>query len=586
MDIDAWVTTAVLGLVLGALVLDRFPPAGVLLGANLILLLAGVTDTEAAFSGFANPAPITVAALFVVAAGAQRTGLFSVIVDRLLGRVGRPGAAHARLLLPTVGASAFLNNTPLVAMVIPDVVSWCRRNGRRASRYLLPLSYAAILGGTLTVIGTSTNLVVSGLLVDAGGDALGLFDVAVIGAPVVIVGLVVLFSVTIPLLPHRTTAPEQAAEQRDFQIEMRVRPDGALVGRSIADAGLRDLAGVYLVQLRRGEGLVAPVRPGDVLAGGDVLTFVGEVDNVLDLQRMAGLESVARRELDGVSVAERGVHEVVVGRASPIVGQTLKEADFRARYGAAVVAIHRAGQVLEGKLGDIRLRNGDTLLVVADAAFRRRYMRSREFLVVAEIDAPVPSAGRRAPFVASVLVGFVALVGVGLLSTVEGALVAAAAMVLGRVMTFAEAKTAVDLDVVLLIAAAFGVGRAVQSSGLAEQIGDGVVSALGGAGTFGLVLGVVVATSLLTEIVTNNAAVVVVFPIALEVAAEATIDPSLMAIVVALAASTSFLSPIGYQTNTMVYGPGGYRFSDYVRAGAPLSAAVQLTIATTATLLA
>ena len=586
MGVDAWLTIAVLVAMLLALVADRFPPAGVVLAANLALLLAGVTDTDGAFAGFSNPAPITVAALFVLAAGAQRTGLLAVVVDRLLGRAGRVGVAHARLLLPSLGASALLNNTPLVAMVIPDVVAWCRRNGRNASRYLLPLSYAAILGGTLTVIGTSTNLVVSGLLEDLTGEPLGLFEMAVIGGPVVIVGVVVLFGVSIPLLPQRSTAPDDLlSSTREFRVEMRV-VDGPLAGRAVETVGLRRLAGVFLVQLRRGDGVVAPVAPDQLLAVGDVLTFVGEVDNVLDLNRMSGLEPVARSEVDDVSTVGRGVYEVVVGRTSPIAGRTLKEADFRARYGAAVLAIHRAGHVLEGKLGDIRLRNGDTLLVVANTAFRRRYARSRDFLVVAEIEAPAPSASRLAPFVGLVTAGFVVGVGIGILSTVEGALLAAGLMVAGRVMTFQEATRSVDLDVVLLIGAAFGVGEAVRASGLATEIADGFVATFDGWGTFGLILGVVIATSLLTEIVTNNAAVVVVFPIAASVALETGIDPSLMAIVVGVAGSTSFLSPIGYQTNTMVYGPGGYRFVDYLRSGAPLSVAVQLTIAGSATLLA
>ncbi|MEM9465816.1 MAG: SLC13 family permease [Actinomycetota bacterium] len=586
MATDAWLTLLVLVVMFGALVRDRLPPAGVVLAANVALLVIGVTDVQAAFVGFSNPAPITVAALFVLAAGAQRTGLLSVLVDRLLGREGRRGAAHARLLLPSLGASAFLNNTPLVAMVIPDVVAWCRRNGRNASRYLLPLSYAAILGGTLTVIGTSTNLVVSGLLEGVGEEPLGLFDTAVIGGPVVVIGVIVLFGVSIPLLPQRPTAPDDfLTSTREFRVEMRVT-DGALAGRSIEAAGLRHLAGVYLAQLRRGDGVVAPVGPDEVLVAGDELTFVGEVDNVLDLNRMGGLEPVARDAVDDVPAVGRGVYEVVVGRTSPIAGRTLKEADFRARYGAAVLAIHRAGQVLDGKLGDIRLRNGDTLLVVANAAFRRRYARSQDFLVVAEIEAPAPSASRHAPFVGVVTVGFVAVVASGLLTTVEGALLAAGLMIVGRVMTFSEAKQAVDLDVVLLIGSAFGVGEAVRASGLAAEIADTFVENLDGFGTFGLILGIVIATSLLTEIVTNNAAVVVVFPVAAAVAADAGIEFSLIGVVVGLAASTSFLSPIGYQTNTMVYGPGGYRFVDYVRSGLPLSVAVQLTIATTATALA
>lgn len=580
MSGEELITIVVLVGTFGVLILDRVPPSAAVLGATLILLLADVVGPRAAFAGFSNPAPITVAALFVVAAGTQRTGLVSALVSRLLGRPRRRGLAHARLLLPAVGASGIFNNTPLVAMLIPDVVAWTRRNRRDASRYLLPLSYAAILGGTLTVLGTSTNLVVSGLLEDTGEDALGVFEFAKIGAPVAAVGIVVLFGVSIPLLRPRMTAPEQFdATAREFLMEMRVTGDPSIAGRTVEDAGLRGLAGVYLVQVRRGTRSITPVGPDEVLEAGDDLVFAGEVSNVLDLQRMRGLEPTGHDMVDTLTVAGRGLYEVVVGRMSPIAGQTLREADFRARYDAAVIAVHRAGHRLDAKFGDVRLRHGDTLVVVAGVDFRARWSQGPDFLVVAALDAPAPAAGSKAPAVAFTVAAFVVLSGFGVLSTMEGALVAAAAMVLTGVLNFDEAKRAIDLDVVLLIGAAFGLGAAVEQSGLAVRIADGFVGGLDGFGTFGLALGVVMATSVLTEMITNNAAAVVVFPIALAIAGPAGIDPRIMAIAVAIAASTSFLSPIGYQTNTMVYGPGGYRVGDYVRSGLPLSIAVQLTIA-------
>ncbi len=578
---DELITIAVLIGTFGVLVLDRVPPSATVLGATLALLVADVVGPREAFAGFSNPAPITVAALFVVAAGSQRTGLVSALVSRLLGRPSRRGFAHARLLVPTVGASALFNNTPLVAMLIPDVVAWTRRNRRDASRYLLPLSYAAILGGTLTVLGTSTNLVVSGLLEDTGEDALGVFEFAKVGAPVAAVGMLVLFAVSIPLLRSRMSTPEQFdATAREFLVEMRVTGHASVAGRTVEAAGLRGLAGVYLVQIRRGARSIAPVGPEEVLEAGDELVFAGEVSNVLDLQRMRGLEPTGHEMVDTLAVAGRGLYEVVVGRMSPIAGQTLREADFRARYDAAVMAVHRAGHRLDAKFGDVRLRHGDTLVVVAGTDFRARWSQGPDFLVVAALDAPVPVASAKAPAVGVTLAAFVVLSGLGVVSTMEGALLAAAAMVATRVLTFDEAKRAIDLDVVLLIGAAFGLGAAVEQSGLAVSIAGGFVDGLDGLGVFGIALAVVMATSVLTELITNNAAAVVVFPIALAIAGPAGIDLRIMAIAVAIAASTSFLSPIGYQTNTMVYGPGGYRVTDYVRSGLPLTIAVQLTIAT------
>ena len=586
MSTDEWITVAVLAVTFGVLIFDRLAPSATVLAATVTLLLTDVIDAGEAFSGFSNPAPITVAALFVLAAGAQRTGFLSAGVSRLLGRPRRRGVAHARLLVPVAGASAFFINTPLVAILIPDVVAWTRRNGRDASRYLLPLSYATILGGTLTVLGTSTNLVVSGLLEDAGEDALGMFEFAKVGAPVFVVGFVVLFGVSIPLLRPRLTAPEQFdATTREFLVEMRVTSDPSVAGRTVEEAGLRGLTGVYLVEIRRGARVISPVGPDETVEEGDVLVFAGDVSNVIDLQRMRGLESRGSDMVETLDVAGRRLYEVVVGRMSPIAGHTLREADFRARYDAAVLAVHRAGHRIETKLGEVRLRHGDTLVVVAGVDFRARWSQGPDFLVVAALDAPPPAATAKAPIVAAALGAFVVLSALDVVSTVEGALLAAAAMVVSRVLTFDEAKRAVDLDVVLLIGAAFGLGAAVQGSGLAARIADGFVDSLDGYGTFGLVLAIVMTTSVLTEIITNNAAAVVVLPISLAIAGPAGVDMRLMAIAVAIAASTSFISPIGYQTNTMVYGPGGYRVVDYVRSGLPLSLAVQLTIATTVTVL-
>ena len=586
MEADAVITLVVLVLTLGTLIADRFPPAGVVLAATVALLIGNVITASEAFSGFSNPAPLTVAALFVVAAGAQRTGLLSAPLAKLLGKPAGKGVAHARLLVPTALSSAVLNNTPLVAILIPDVLAWCRRNSRNGSRYLLPLSYASILGGTLTLLGTSTNLVVSGLLEETGAEPLGIFEFAKIGLPVALVGMFVLFAVSIPLIPNRKAAADQDDDEaRAFLVEMRVSGDKSMHGQTVSSAGLRSLDGVYLAQLRRAHQSIVPVGPEEILAEGDILTFAGQVDNVLDLERMPGLNSVIESQVDSIDAVDRGLFEVVIGRMSAVAGMTLRESDFRARYGAAVLAIHRSGQRLDEKLGDVRLRHGDTLILVAGDSFRRRYGQSREFLVVAELDAPAPVASANAPVVAGIIVGFVALAATGVLSTLEAALVAAGAMVGSRVMTFGDAKRSVDLDVILLIAAAFGLGAAVETSGLAASIADSFTGAFASFGTFGLVLGLVLATSVLTEIVTNNAAAVVVFPIALAVAEPAGVDPRLMAMALAIAASTSFLSPVGYQTNTMVYGPGGYRFADYIKAGLPLSISVQLTIAATVTLM-
>lgn len=580
MSFDAWFTLGVVIVMLLALARELAPPAALVLAATVTLLVAGVIDEAQAFAGFSNPAPLTVAALYVLARGAEKTGLMGPLVGRLLGNrpeVGR--RTLARTLLPSAGISAFINNTPLVAMMIPEITSWCAKRNLSPSRLLLPLSYAAILGGTITVIGTSTNLVVSGLLEESGEDPLGLFEITPVGGVSALLGLALLIALIPRLLPERRGAEQTLTdEMREFVVEMEVEAGGKLDGVSVEDAGLRHLEGVYLVEIERDGRMIAPVAPTTELRGSDRLTFVGQADLVVDLQRTTGLRSAEDKHLLAIDSPQHTFFEAVIGGSSPLVGQTLIESDFRARFGAAVVAIHRAGARVRGKLGEVHLRPGDTLLLLAGRDFRGRWRESRDFLLVARLGGSPPSASRKAPIVGITAVAMISLAALEVMPILQLALVAAGALIVTRVLTVGEARNAIDLDVIVLIAAAFGVGAAIEVTGLASTIADGLVSALNPLGDVGIILGIVVATSLLTEVITNNAAAVVLFPIAVAVAVETGLDPRAMAIAIAVTASSSFLTPLGYQTNTMVYGPGGYRFADYLRAGIPLNVAVVAVI--------
>ena len=576
MTVDAWLTLALVVVTVAVLASERLSPPFAVFGAVTVLLGAGVIDVEEAFSGFSNPAPITVAALYVLAAAAEKTGVLEGISARLM--IGRsPGASERRLLtrilVPTAVSSGFVNNTPIVAMAAPAVLSWSRRTGEPPSRFLMPISFAAILGGLLTLIGTSTNLVVSGLLEQSGRAPLGLFEISRVGVPVALAGVALLIVITPWLLPIRKPAIElTAADAREFTVEMIVVSGSMLAGRSIREANLRNLQGVFLVEVERDGRRIAPVSPDEVLVEGDRLTFAGNVEQVLDLQRMAGLVSAEERHFSiGGSALRRKLFEVVVAEGSSLAGATLKEVGFRSKYGAAVLAIHRAGGRVQAKLGEVDLRPGDVLLVLADPGFRRRSLERRDFLVIAPLSGETPPRREKAPIVALVGAALLVLAGTGALDIVVAALLAAFALVALRVLTPAEARDAVDLNVVILIAASFGLGAAIFSSGLAERIAHGVTGLAGDSTDVGLLAGVLLTTLLLTELITNNAAAVLMFPIAVAVATEASLDPRPFAIAVAVGASASFLTPIGYQTNTMVYGIGGYHFGDFARLGLPLT---------------
>jgi di/tricarboxylate transporter len=573
MSVEAWITAVVVVAMLVSLATELMPPAAAVLAATVILLVTGVIDEGQAFSGFSNSAPLTVAALYIVAFAADKTGLLGPLVNRLLGKENRiTQGAVARLDIPTAAISAFINNTPLVAMLIGQVNSWCSKMGVSPSKLLLPISYAAILGGTLTVIGTSTNLVASGLLEEAGQAPIGLFEITKVSWLAVVAGMLVLIFIVPRILPVRQSAIEEFTEEmRDFTVQMEVIFDGPMDGQTVTDAGLRNLKGIFLVEIERDGHKLPAVGPNRELLGGDRLTFTGNASSVVDFQRTPGLRSAETEHMLEVDSPEHTFFEAVIGADSRLVGRTPAGVGFRGQYQAAIVALHRAGERIDRGLGRITLEAGDTLILLAGPDFQTRSRRNKDFLVVARIGGPPPSATKRAPFVGAIAVAVIVLAAFNVLSILELALLAAGLLIVTRTISFSEAGQAIDFSVILLIAAAFGVGAAMEVTGLAETVANGMVDLFGGWGELGIIFGLVLATTFLTEVITNNAAVVVIFPIAIAIAAEAGIDARIVAMTLAIAASSSFLTPMGYQTNTMVYGPGGYRFTDYLRAGIPMN---------------
>jgi di/tricarboxylate transporter len=582
MTIDAWITLAVLVVTFGVLAFDRLPAAGAMGAAVGVLLLTDVIDQGEALSGLSSSAPVTIAALYVLAGAATVTGALSPLIDRVLdgssgranGGAGAGGSRSriARLSGMTGALSAVLPNTPLVALAAPRVVTWCRRSSVSASPYLMPLSYAAVLGGVVTVIGTSTNLVVSDLLVAQGGDPLGIFEITGVGLPVAAVGVAVLVLTAPRLLRHRHGAGvEVAAASQPYTIALRVDTDGPLIGQTIDEAGLRHLRGVFLAGVERG-GAVIPARPGTMLGAGDVCYFAGDVVDVVDLLEIRGMSSAEDAHVVGAGDRpDAGLFEAVVSERSELAGSTLRDAGFRARYDAAVLAIRRHDDDLPGKLGTVVLRPGDVLLVLATPEFERQWRGHGDFSVIASLDAPPPVRRDRAGIVLLAIAGMIALSVTNVLDLMEASLLAAAVLIATRVISATEARRAVNLNVVLTIAMSVSLGTAVSVSGLAAEMAT-VLGSIGDPfGDIGRLVAVLVATMLLTELLSNNAAAALMVPVATATALEANLDPRSLAIVVLIGASCSFLSPIGYQTNLMVYGLGGYKFRDFTIVGAPLT---------------
>ena len=569
MTLAAGFTLLVVAVTVFFIARDTVSP-DVVLGAALVALAAsGVIDIETALSGFSNPAIATIAAMFIVAAGLQATGVLEVVSDRLFRGVETLTPALFRTTVSTAAISAFVNNTPVVAMAMPAVGSWSRRTRISPSKILIPTSYASILGGVCTLIGTSTNLVSDGLLRSHGLAGLDFFELARIGVPAAVIGIIYLVFVAPRLLPERVTLRDLDGDLRRYTAEFEVIEPSVLTGKTVEQAGLRRLPGLFLVSIERETGTIAPVGPGVRLFPADRLTFAGVLETIVDLRKFRGLEPVAeekRHERPGSAE----LHEAVVSQGSPLIGTSIRDANFRGRYNAAVIAVHRHGERIASRIGDIVLRPGDTLLVEAGPGFTRAFRDSRDFYLVSRVDESQPLRHDRMLASVAVLALVVITASLRVFPITIAALGGAILMVALRCLTPGEAKRAVDWSVLIMIGAALGIAQALESSGAAELIGSGIVVAGSGLGPIGVLAGVLIASMVLTELVSNTAAIALMFPIALSAAAQLGIDPRSFLIGATIAASFSFSTPIGYQTNLMVYGPGGYQFRDFTRVGVPL----------------
>ncbi|WP_419308088.1 SLC13 family permease [Chromohalobacter israelensis] len=571
MELSAFLTLATVLSVLATLVITRIAPDVVLMAALAFLVISGILTPSEALAGFANPGVMTIATLYVVAAGLKETGAIQWLAHRLLGQPRRLRQAQLRVLLPASGLSAFMNNTTVVAMFIPAIQEWAARLRLPTSKLLLPLSYASILGGTCTLIGTSTNLVVDGLLQSERGISLHMFELAWVGVPLVVIAGGFLYLMADRLLPNRQGALEQLEQAREYAVEVRVIPQGPLEGKSIADAGLRSLAHGYLADIERDGELMTAVPPETKLQADDILVFVGAPECARELRRVHGLRPANGdvRKLD-IAHHRRCLVEAVIGPDFTGIEQTVRESRFRSRYQAVILSISRHGRRLPGKLGDIRLQVGDTLLMETAQEFVSQYQYRKDFLLVSALNDSTPPDFRKAPWALGILGAMVLVSATGLLSILEAAFLAGGAMLLTRCVTASKARRYLELSVLIVIAASFALGNAMDKTGAASQIAQWLLLVDGLSPWIALVM-VYALTVAFTELITNNAAAVLMFPVAAAVAEQLGVSIMPFAIGIMFAASASFMTPLGYQTNLMVLGPGGYRFVDYLRLGAPMS---------------
>jgi di/tricarboxylate transporter len=405
----------------------------------------------------------------------------------------------------------------------------------------------------------------------------GFFTLGVIGVPAAIVGLCYILLASRRLLPERRSPEAAAGDPRQYTIEMLVQPNSPIDGRSIEDAGLRHLAGVYLASIERASEVIIAVPPTHRLVAHDRLVFVGVVDSIVDLQRVRGLVPATDQIMKLTMPRHtRTLVEAVVSAASPLVGQSVRDARFRTRYGAVVIAVHRAGERIQSKIGDIVLRAGDTLLLEAPPSFVETYRNSWDFFLVSPVANSQPRNHERGWIALAILLGFVALASSDVVSELNAALIAGAALGVTGCLTAGDARRSVDWVTLIAIGAALGIGRTVEATGLADAVAATLIPMFQPLGDLGVLAGMYLLVLVFTEILTNNAAAALMFPVAYAISTATGMNMMPFAVVIAVAASAGFATPLGYQTHLMVYGPGGYRFWDYVRIGVPLDILVMI----------
>jgi di/tricarboxylate transporter len=592
MTLEMIFVAAVLVCTFAALIREWLSADAVLMGALAAVTLFGVIDIEQAMDGFANPTIVALGSLYIVSVALRNTGALSRAGQIFLGGVRNLRAVIGRLSVSVSFFSAFLNNTPVVAMGIPTVQSWAKQMELPPSKILIPLSYASILGGVCTLIGTSTNLVLDGLMRAEGLAGFGFFELAGVGLPCVIVGWVYLVVVSPWLLEERRPPLEAEKKERRDVLELMVQPDSPLVGQTVEETNIRKFPDLHLIRIDRGETAISPIQEGEFINAEDRLFYVPEPGMEIeepDLSAYPGLDIVDEDDESQLRQAERETHQIVIREGSRLIRRQVRDARFLERFNAIVTGIRRRGRHIRGPVEDIRLQAGDTILLDTGRGFHDAFQDNPDFYVVSGVggiqeqqDEPddIEVKPLQMGFALAILVGIVGFAASGVVHISLAALAGCLLLIGFNIVSVGEARQAVDWEVLIVIGAALGLARAIDVSGLAAELGNVLVDLGKTFGPIGLLAAVVVGTMILTELITNNGAVALFFPVALSLAKMEGLNPRPFIVAMAVAGSLSMSTPLGYQTNLMVYSAGNYHFSDFAKVGLPLQIALAVVIVT------
>ncbi len=575
MTTEGIIVLIVIAFIIVSLYINYIGPGLTFIIAIAVLGLTRILNPKEILSGLANEQIAVIVMLLILGDIIKKSSVIDNIFTKTFAKAKTYRQFLARMTIMVSGFSAFLNNTPLVALMMPFVNDWSKKHGVSASKLLIPLSYAAILGGCSTLIGTSTNLVVNSLVVDQqiipGLQPLNIFDFSFVGVPMIFFGITYLIFFGYKLLPdHKDITETISNNTREFIAEVRVTKKAAFDGKTIEEAKLRNLKGLFLVEILRGDEAIKPVTPQTKLSADDILMFAGNTDTISDF-----VTSKEGLQLSQVGLFAKLRHtelvEVVIPHNSTLISKTAKTGSFRGRFNAAIIAIHRNGERISGKIGDVRLRAGDVLLLITGEDFAKNASETNDIYPISKI-----KEFKKLPTYKSVtLIGgtlaAVILSGVGVVSLFIALLVL---IILLTVMGIASSKDiakGIDFNLVLIIALSLALGTAMVKTGVADLISHYTFEMLTPLGIVGVMAGIFILTNLLGSIITNIATVALTFPIVLTLAINLNLNPKPFILLVAFAGAANFITPIGYQTNLMVYGPGRYNFTDFFRIGFPLA---------------
>lgn len=536
------------------------------------IILAGILSPEEALNGFSNPGVHTVAFLFILGAAFSNSGILHELIYRILSKSNKLPHILVRVMLPVSALSAFMNNTPIVTMLIPTLQSWAISNNIKPSKLLIPLSYGAILGGTITLIGTSTNLIVQGLLLDKGLPGFHLFDFSYFGIPLTLAGVCYFFVAGHRLLPNRVHNTKQFKDEEHLHIyKFAVEKKSPIAGKTINEAMLRNLNQIFLVEIIRNGRKIIPDPIEEIILADDILVFSGNPQGVTDISKNLGLSPVKKSHGDNSLTDLTILYEVGISGNSPLVNQKIKDIHFRSKFNAAIVAIKRKGIQFTTGIGKYIIKPGDTLLVIAKRDFEKTWSKTEDFYFISPVQYKKNISTFSRTVLCLILLGIILFSIFQLLPIFHLALCATVILLTTNIMTVSAAIKSINWNVIILMGCSIGIGKAVEITGLAQIASSLLTMVQSNFGIIGTMIIFYIVTTALTEILNNLATAALMFPIGFSISQHLHVDPAAFAMITAIAASCSFLSPIGYQTNMLVYGPGGYRFNDYLKVGLPLS---------------